>query len=242
MNRIVTMLLCTYMLVGAGCARSKQRTTVYLVDVSKSVSPKGFRLEFQAAQDLVDGLHRGDRLIVIPITGDAVNDTSGRILYFDAPATRQPYDYDLISFRKCARQRLEAMQADFSSDPADRTDVFGALRIAAGELNRHSSTRLVAAPELDIASDFVEDDEQYRFTFKSPADGIELAKRVKRQDGFSPPSNLRVRMIELPSIEKVKASRQGQGSVRAFWLEYFAPLDRRWTPIDSMLESGSATD
>ena len=77
-----------------------------LVDVSKSITPDGVKYEFKAADDLVDTMHRGDRLTVIPITGNALTDTSGHILRLAAPTERQAYDYDLKAFRQKAHERI----------------------------------------------------------------------------------------------------------------------------------------
>src|SRR5947209_4860974 len=74
--------------------------TVVLIDVSASIDPKSESRAFDAIAKLGSHLARGDRLSVVPITGDAGNDSSDRVLRFSAPSERQAYDEDLKRFAK----------------------------------------------------------------------------------------------------------------------------------------------
>ena len=73
---------------------------VYLVDISASIKPRALKDAFRAIRIEAARLQRGDRISVIPITGDAENDAQGRILRMTVPEKRQPYNQDLVQFRQ----------------------------------------------------------------------------------------------------------------------------------------------
>jgi hypothetical protein len=98
-------------------------------------------------------MQRGDRIVPIPITGDAANDLGGRILRLSVPTVRESYDTDPRRLREQAKKQFSTWTA--SLDPhQSRTDILGTLDAARQELAhspRGSTQRLVV-------SDFLEDD------------------------------------------------------------------------------------
>jgi hypothetical protein len=109
--------------------------------------------------DQISRMGRGDRLILIPITGDAQNDAGGGILCLVAPTEREAYDNDLRRFQADAKKRYAAWLGYL--DPHQmRTDILGTKDVARQEF--------ATVPEntdrhLIILSDFLEDDPTYRF-------------------------------------------------------------------------------
>jgi hypothetical protein len=141
------------------CSPRVSVATVEVIDVSESITPRAERAALEAVGDQILHLGRGDQLIVIPITGDVQNDAGGRILRLSAPTKREPYDADLRRFREDARKRL-AVWAAALGPQRRRTDILGALDVAAQEaalLSDNTRRRIL------VASDFVEDDGQFRF-------------------------------------------------------------------------------
>jgi hypothetical protein len=45
-----------------------------------------------AVQNQIVHMQRGDQLVLIPITGDAANDSGGRVLRLSGPTERETYD------------------------------------------------------------------------------------------------------------------------------------------------------
>ncbi|HVB35576.1 MAG TPA: hypothetical protein VNJ52_14570 [Patescibacteria group bacterium] len=64
----------------SACQQRTPVVTVVLIDTSLSVTPRAERAALKAVGDRITRMGRGDRLILIPITGDAQNDVGGRIL------------------------------------------------------------------------------------------------------------------------------------------------------------------
>jgi hypothetical protein len=143
----------------AACSHPVSKVTIDVLDTSLSITPRASRAAESAIIDQISRLGRGDRLIVIPITGDAQNDAGGRILRLVAPTERQPYDNDLRRFQTDAKKQYAAWHA--SLDPHQmRTDILGTLDIARQEfavVPKGSARRLI------ILSDFLEDDRSQRF-------------------------------------------------------------------------------
>src|SRR6185437_10364470 len=77
-----------------GCSRRVPSFTVVLVDPSASVTARARADEFAAVGAMIPKMQRGDSLIVIPITNNAMADIEGRILRLHAPERRETYDAD----------------------------------------------------------------------------------------------------------------------------------------------------
>jgi hypothetical protein len=170
-------------------------------------------------------MQREDRLILIPITGDAANDAGGRILRLTAPTQREPYDTDLRRFQEQARKQFATWSA--SLDPhQSRTDILGALDAARQELAvipKNSNRRLI------VVSDFLEDDGTYRFvsanSLANPARARELAARLRNQHSFTL-QGLPLCLGRLESSDFAPLPSQRKEAVQAFWATYFAAEDK----------------
>lgn len=65
---------------------------------SMSITPRADREVQSALGNQISRMECGDRLILIPITGDVQNDAGRRVLRLTAPTEREPHDTDLRRF------------------------------------------------------------------------------------------------------------------------------------------------
>jgi hypothetical protein len=169
---------------------------------------------------------RGDRLILIPITGDAQNDAGGRVLRLSAPTEREPYDTDLRRFQSEAQKQFAAWAA--SLDPRQiKTDILGSLDVARQEfaaIPKESGRRLI------IVSDFLEDEPSYRFLsapqLANDARARSFALALRSQRDFALPG-VPICLGRLESSDFAPLSPQRKDAVRAFWTAYLTEKDRQ---------------
>src|SRR5258708_29011710 len=115
-RRLLALLLAVGLV---GCGRQQPRNIVILPDVSGSIDRQALEQAFKAIDGLVGHLHRGDKIAIIPILGDAQAEASGRIIRFEVPINRQAYDSDLRSFRTTLRASLEDMKTSAIDHPGE---------------------------------------------------------------------------------------------------------------------------
>jgi hypothetical protein len=204
-----------------GCSSRVPTATVELIDTSLSITPRAEKAALHAVQDQIGGMNRGDVLILIPITGDAENDAGGRILRLRAPAARESYDADLRRFRDAARKQFTAWVESVGAERY-RTDILGTLDAAQQEIDslpKDSNRRLV------IVSDFLEDDDRYRFrsnpSLATPDRARALATRLRVQRAFGV-HGISLCLGRLESVDFLSLGTQRKEAVRAFWATYFA--------------------
>ncbi len=204
----------------AGCSHRMPTATVELIDTSLSITPHAEKAALDAVKGQISHLGRGDALILVPITGDAENDTGGHILRLLAPATREPYDADLQRFRENAQKQFSVWVATVRTEP-NRTDILGSLDAAQQELStlpRGSIRRLV------VVSDFIEDDGTYRFTSNrslvSPTRARVLATRLRAEHRFAL-HGVTLCLGRLESNDFAPLSIARKNAIQAFWATYF---------------------
>lgn len=218
MNSHRTFAFATLILL-AGCSHPVPKVTVDVLDTSLSITPRAEHAAESAILDQISRLGRGDRLILIPITGDAQNDAGGRILRLVAPSERQAYDNDLRRFQADAKKQYAAWLT--SLDPHQmRTDILGTLDVARQEF---SAVPGDADRHLIILSDFLEDDPRYRFVFSpqlaNAARARALAVVLRTDRRFALPG-VPVCLGRLESSDFAPLSPQRQEAVQTFWAEY----------------------
>jgi hypothetical protein len=220
--RLATVFL---LLLLAACSHRRPQATVEVIDTSLSITPRAEKAALDAVGDKISCMGRGDRLILIPITGDAQNDAGGRILRLSAPTMRESYDADLRRFQARAQKQFTAWVA--SLDPhQSRTDILGTLDVARQEL---AAIPAGSERRLIIASDFLEDDDTYRFvsanSLANPARARELAARLRNQHSFTL-QGLPLCLGRLESSDFAPLPSQRKEAVQAFWATYFAAEDK----------------
>jgi hypothetical protein len=211
----------TMLLLLAGCSHRAPVATIEVIDTSLSITPRAEKAALDAVQNQIAHMNRGDTLVLIPITGDATNDTGGRVLRLSAPIERETYDADLRRFQGEARKQFLAWTASLAQHQS-RTDILGALDAARQELAvlpQDTTRRLI------VVSDFLEDDDTYRFVTASslanPARARELATLLRELHRFKV-EGTPLCLGRLESSDFAKISAQRKEAVQAFWATYFA--------------------
>jgi hypothetical protein len=211
----------TLLFLLAGCSHRVPEATIEVIDTSLSITPRAEKAVLDAVQNQIGQMQRGDRLILIPITGDAQNDAGGRILRLSAPTERETYDTDLRRFQERARKQFAAWVASLDKHQS-RTDILGALATARQELAvlpKGINRRLI------IVSDFLEDDGAYSFvsagSLASPAHARQLAAHLRAQHGFAL-QGVPLCLGRLESSDFAPLTAQRKDAVQAFWTAYFA--------------------
>jgi len=212
---IIALLLLT------GCSHRTPVATVIVIDTSASITPRAERTDLGAAGDQIAHLGRGDRLILISITGDAQNEAGGRVLRLSAPTQRETYDTDLHRFQEQSKKQFAAWAA--ALDPhQSRTDILGSLDAARQELAvlpRGVNRRLI------VVSDFLEDDGTFNFVsanqLANPSRARELAAHLREQHGFTL-QGVSLCLGRLESSDFAPLSAQRKEAVQALWTAYFA--------------------
>jgi len=221
MKRLILVLAVLINLTG--CKQEQPVYTILLIDVSNSITPSGVKSEFKFADDLVATMRRGDRLTVIPITGNALADTSDQILRLAAPTHRQTYEYDLKLFRQQARQQIQSMRDAALAHPSSRTDILGALDAAGEEFDAENDRQ--QQKSLVVLSDFIEDADAYHFAvdpaLASDVSARAFARRLQN-DTHLAIDGVRVRLKTVESTDLRKLTFKRQKAIRAFWLDYLA--------------------
>jgi len=215
----------------SACSHRMPQTTVEIIDTSLSITPSAKESAFNAVEIQILHMRRGDRLVLIPITGDAANDSGGHVLRFSAPTEREAYDTDLHRFQEQARKQFAGWSASLDQRQY-RTDILGALEAARQEF---AVLPAGGTRKLIIVSDFLEDDGTYRFVsdsaMASPARARQLAARAREQRNFT---HQRVTLClgRLESSDFARLSIQRKAAIQAFWTVYLAeagePTDIRF--------------
>src|SRR5947207_8750763 len=220
MKRLSLVLLAVVLLGGCYRQQHRPRLIVILLDTSGSIEPDAEAQCMDAISKLVQKIDRGDRVSIIPITGDAEVQSTGRVLRFEKPPHRTAYDADLIQFSRQVQQSLQEFRARVIAKPTSKTDIFGGIRMAAEEF--------AAAPAYDgnliIFSDFIEDDGQVDFKIDRRLRTKEAANQYAIQTYKSSSEGRFMRKTYLGLLQ----SRDLQGldrprreAIREFWVEYF---------------------
>jgi hypothetical protein len=219
---VLLLFLCALGL--SGCSRAPdppKRHLVILIDISASITKSAEEAAFLAIEDLVSRLPRGDRVSVIPITGDAQTKIQGRVLRFCAPVVREAYDQDRKKFANTVRNSLEETKASALQNPGGMTDILGTIRVAGEEfaLDPPGTER-----HLVILSDFIEEDQEINFKTTPMLANIAcsriLAQRVGQAEHL--PQLTQVFLGSLQSVEFGALDRGRRNAITAFWRQFFA--------------------
>jgi hypothetical protein len=230
-----TLFGIAVLLVLVGCGHRTPQTTVEVIDTSMSIMPRAKKAALDAVQMQIEKMQRGDRLVILPITGDAANDLEGRILRLSAPTTRESYDTDLQRFRVQAKKQFAAWTASLDRHQS-RTGILGTLDAARQEL---ALTSPGSSKKLIIVTDFLEDDGTFHFvtdgSVATPARARALAGRLRAQHGFRV-SGVQLCLGRLESSDYAPLSAQRKDAVNAFWEAYFA---RDENPVEIQVDGAN---
>lgn len=212
-------------LLTIGCQRKgRQRLAVaFVIDLTASVDSEAVRAALDSLDPLLDGkkLKRGDSVVVIPITGDTLADSQGKILRVHLSETRQVYDADLKTLGDQVRDKLRAMQTEVAANPFMHSDILGAVDLAAEELaGEQGNVRRVIV----VLSDFIQDDSKANFNtspeLANERTATNLARKLSSQntDRFAG-ATVYLGMLRSKDLRKMPNARRS--AVQTFWREYF---------------------
>ncbi len=214
-------VLLAFTLILTACMNHVSQTTIIVLDTSMSITPRAERAALDAIHEQILRLGRGDRLILVPITEDAENDTGGRILRLTAPAVREPYDTDSKRFQADAERAFTSWRASLDNHQT-KTDILSTLDIVRQEFD---ATPANATKQLIIASDFLEDEPCCRFVnapqLANEVRACRYASQLRTERGFVR-VGVRVSLGRLESTEFATLSPQRKQAVQAFWIEYLS--------------------
>jgi hypothetical protein len=229
MNRQRFLKTTAVVLVGAllltGCNRAKGKplALVFVIDMTASTDAEGRAKAFRAVQTWFEQkrLRRGDKLTVIPVTGDALTESQGRILRFNLSERREAYDGDLRRIGTEVLDSMARMEKEAADKPYQSSDILGAVRLGAEELEREGDGTRKA---LIVLSDFVQDDAQARFKTSPYLAGSSVAEEHARKLASARPLNFKETTIYLGllrSTELKPMTPARREAIAAFWTEYF---------------------
>lgn len=207
-----------------GCREERVTVEYFVPDVSDSITQQGSNATWRVLDTLVKDLHRGDSLVVVPITSDAGNDVSGRSLLITAKDSRhrEALDEDMDEMRAKATQDIETLQRQFRANPGADTDLLGTFQVISEEVR---SLPHNVQPVVIVFSDFIQDDRQFNFRadprLESPERATIFASALAKETRYK----LNGAFVYLGYIESrdlATLSRRRRQALTAFWLTFLA--------------------
>lgn len=244
----VAILMFAASLISCGKPIHTPEQLVILIDVSASIEAEAEGQAFAAIDTLIAHRQRGDRITVIPITGDAQADTPGRVLRFEVPTVRQAYDNDLRQFRNNVKKSLEGPRAHAVANPDANTDILGAVVLAQQEFTFRAGN---ARKTLIILSDFIQDDSELHFLGERRLLNRAVAKQFALTLSGARDSDFRETVVYLGllrSKDYKRLSRARRDAIQSFWVEYFHDCNGRasfmsdGSSLVGIIGDGSLTD
>jgi hypothetical protein len=212
MKNAAVVFLAVGSLIGS-CSHRVPTATVELIDTSLSISPRAEAAALKAVQKQVEEMGRGDRLILVPVTGDAKNDAGGRVLRLQAPTMRETYDTDLKRFQTEAKNQFSAWATMHGAEEG-RTDLLGSIEVARQEI---TSLPAGIPKRLIIASDFIEDDGEFHFATDQRVGDSSRAHELAASS-----AGVTVCLGRLESSDYGALLSERRQAIDAFWQDFLA--------------------
>lgn len=229
-NSFLSLLLafCLLFLAFTGCGGSNgTHRYICIVDLSKSVDPEALIDAFNALEQTINKLERGDSLIVIPSIGDAQTETQGRILRFGLSRERKAFDEDKRQLFEEAKAKLLAMREAAKTNPAKKTDLLGAFCVASEEMFTKDESGANVHNVVIVLSDLLQDDAQISFTKDARLANEKKAEAFAKEMAHTNKADLKDAPIYLGllrSTDLARLSPQRRAAVQVFWQIYLQNL------------------
>lgn len=219
----IALMLALSTALLSGCTSSRQhQVLVVILDLTASTDADGRAVAFESVQRWFNqkSIHRGDTIVVIPITGDALTETQGKILRFEVSETRSNYDQDLRDLAVKVSDSLKEMERATKENPYKFSDVLGAFRLASEELERYDgkSRKILIA-----LTDFIQDDRQASFKSIPQLANNAAAIRFAKELAESHPAHLDAQIVYLGWLRSSDIRTMApprRDALAAFWKEY----------------------
>jgi hypothetical protein len=218
---LVGMLLVGGLLL-TGCHREQHLRLVCVVDLSSSIEADARADAFAALREVFaqHRLHRGDTLIIVPVTNDSTTEAQGHVLRFEVSENRAAYDSDLKLLAVRVEKELTAIQAEAAAHPALHSDILGAVGLAQEELAKGP---LGERKVIVVLSDLINDTPGINFTTAPQLANAEAAERYAASLADGRAGSLdgtAVALGLLRSSELKKVSDPRRQAITAFWTAY----------------------
>jgi hypothetical protein len=218
----IVIIMLVALLPEPACRRASgpPSTYIFALDLSGSIDPHARHDIFAVVEQRVRHIHRGDSVVVIPITGDTIAEVPGRILRFEAPKDREVFDEDLMRLGKDATAKLETMAADAEQHPSPYTDLLDSISIACEEvaaLPKENRTAVI------FLSDFIHDTPELSFKHDGNLAHIGTAKSFARKLAVPNAGRLEKTIVYLGfvrSTDVAALSPDRREAIREFWRQY----------------------
>jgi len=217
------LILTSLLVIGCGPSRRQRLAITYVIDMTASVDNEAIMQAFAAIKPLLNSrtFKRGDSITIIPITGDTLTESQGKILRIHLNENRQVYDADLTKLANEVEEQLKRMQTEATANPYQHSDILGAADLAAEELSNEKGnvTKVIV-----ILSDLIQDDSRLNFNtspdLASDRAAIGLVKKLSanRKDNFAR-TNVYLGLLRSIDLKKMPSARRE--AVQSFWREYF---------------------
>lgn len=223
-RKAAALVLCSLLVIS--CSRSKHQrlALAYVIDITASVEKDAIKQAFAALEPLIKSkiLKRGDSIVIIPITGDTLTETQGKILRLRLPENRAAYDSDLTQLASEVEEKLKQMQSEATANPYQHSDIVGAAELAADELsNEGGNVRKIIV----ILSDLIQDDSRFNFNtsmdLANDQSAVVLAKKLSARRNKAELAGTTIYLGLLRSRDLKGMSNNRREAVQTFWQEYF---------------------
>src|SRR5215469_8909127 len=229
MKNLLIVILAILLLAGCSQQPPVPKQIVILVDISASIEPQAETECLDAIAKLIAKLNRGDSVSIIPITGDADVQSTGRVLRFQKPVNRTAHDADLIGLSRQVHDSLQTLRIQAIGSPTARTDIFGAIRMAVEEFANGPKER---DRRLIVFSDFIEDDGATNFNTDHRLAAVKNATNFATEESkkLSVTVSIRANLGLLRSKELHALSKERREAIKQFWLRYLklAGIEAEW--------------
>lgn len=220
---MVKIVLIVSMALLPGCTKTRERQLfVIVLDLTASTDPEGRAVAFEVMQGWFNKkrVRRGDTIVIIPITGDALTQTQGKVLRFKISETREIYDEDLRTLATQVKDSLKKMEREAVQNPYSNSDVLGAFRLASEELARQKGRYRKVMIAL---TDFIQDDQRVNFNFAPQLTNKTASMLYARRMVESHQLNFEAQVVYLgwlrsKDLKKMSPSRRE--ALEAFLTEY----------------------
>ena len=228
--------------VPAACTRHTQTVAIVVPDVTTSITPGASDNMWSVVYSTAQGLHRGDSLIVIPITADAGNDVSGHSLFEVAPDIhhRESLDQDLDDMRTKAALDVGNLRKQFQAKQGMQTDLLGTFQVVSEKVHSLPKGNRVLVL---VLSDFIQDDTQFNFKSDSRLVSPEKAKTLAAEVAQHTSCDLhgvQVYLGYLESRDLAPLSQQRRHAITTFWLTFLLQKGARVTVATDGLGSAQS--
>jgi hypothetical protein len=219
----VALILISLLAVSCGRQERQRLAIAYVIDMTASVDADAIEQAFAALQPLLSSgkLKRGDSITIIPITGDAVTESQGKIVRIHLSEKREVYDSDLSNLARDVKEKLERIQSEVAANPYQHSDILGAANLAAEELSTEKGN---VRKVIVILSDFIQDDSRFNFNLSpelaSDRAAVDLARKLAANHASEFASTtLYLGMLRSKDLKRMPNPRRE--AVQTFWREYF---------------------